>query len=163
MKLDKGLDSWYLTYHEHFVLENDKLFHILFKISGSPVIGFHVALDHQQSTGGKVAFNRVLSNYGNGWNCVTHTYEVPTKGLYFLTLTLMNYGNYSASAYLRRGSRNLLLAFGTGGHGLNVGTQSTILMLDAGEHIDAVYRSGILYSNDNLYTYLAGFLIQKTD
>ena len=124
------------------------------------MVGFHVALDHQQSTGGKVAFNRILSNYGNGWNSITHTYKVPTKGLYFLTLTVMNFKN-TAWAYLKRGSRNLQVARADGGHWFNVGTTSTVLMLDEGEHIYAQYAAGTLYSDINLYTHLAGFLIQK--
>ena len=126
----------------------------------APMIGFHVALDHDQSTRGKVAFNRVLSNYGNGWNSITHTFKVPVKGLYFLTLTIMNRGN-PASASLKRGSTVLQIAFAADGNG-NSGTQSTVLILAAGEHIYAQLRGGTLLSNYSLTTYLAGFLIQKT-
>ena len=108
-----------------------------------------------------MAFNRILSNYGNGWNSITHTFKVPTKGLYFLILTIKNSGSTRAFAFLKRGSTNLQIAYAAGGHG-NVGTQSTVLMLDEGEHIYAQYGGGTLFSNKNLYTHLAGFLIRKT-
>ena len=126
------------------------------------MIGFHVALNHDQSSGGKIAFNRVLSNFGNGWKTNTHSFKVPIKGLYFLTLTIMNRGNHWASASLKRGSNFLQNAFATDRNG-NAGTQSTVLILGAGEHIYAARGRGTLLGNWALHTYLAGFLIQKTD
>ena len=127
-----------------------------------PVVGFCVALDHDQSTGGKVAFNRIFSDYGKGWNRITHTYKVPTKGLYFLTLTVMNSGHSPAGAYLRRGSKNIQLAYGSGGHG-SVGTSSVVLMLNSGEYIYAQYRNGIIHSNSNIHTFFTGFLIRAVN
>ena len=132
-------------------------------ISGSlssDVVGFCLALDHDQSTGGKVAFNRIFSNYGNGWDKITHTFKVPTKGLYFITLTVMNRGSSPAGAYLRRGSANLQLAYAAGGHA-SVGTSSVVLMLYPGEHIFAQYQGGIIHSTGNIHTFLTGFLIRK--
>ena len=72
----------------------------------------------------------------------------------------MNRGN-PASASLKRGSTVLQIAFAADGNG-NTGTQSTVLILAAGEHIYAQLRGGTLHSNYSLHTYLAGFLIQKT-
>ena len=126
------------------------------------MVGFHVALSHDQTSSGKVTFNRVLSNYGNGWNSITHTYKVPIKGLYFLTLTIMNQGNSNTYVYLRPQSTNLQTVYAGYTHA-NVGTQSTVRMLDKGDHIYAqLGAGGRLHGNSNMYTHLAGFLIQQT-
>ena len=144
----------------------------MFVISGSisqppnpnkPIVGFHVALDHQQSTPGKVAFNKVLSNYENGWNSTSYTFRVPTRGLYFLTLTVMNYGTSPAKAVLMRGSRTLQEAYATGGHSFNSDTSSTVLLLNEGEEIYARYGGGTLHSHGTYFhTHLSGFLIQTS-
>ena len=134
-------------------------------------MGFHVALGNMQSTTGIVAFDRVLSNFGHGWDdstaiiypfpiCVC-SFKAPTKGLYYITLTVMNQGTSTAWAYLRRGSTNLQIARADGGHSYNVGTTSTVLLLNAGESISAQFGRGNLYSDQNLYTHLAGLLIQR--
>ena len=127
------------------------------------VVGFHVALDHQQSTAGKVAFNKVLSNYENGWNNSSYTFRVPTRGLYFLTLTVMNHGTSPASATLMRGSDVLQQAYATGGHSFNSDTTSTVLLLNEGDEIYAKHGRGTLHSHGTYFhTHLAGFLIQAT-
>ena len=74
----------------------------------------------------------------------------------------MNRGNHWAGASLKRGSTVLQESFATDGNG-NSGTQSAVLILAAGENIYAEYISGTLLGNWALHTYLAGFLIQKTD
>ena len=124
------------------------------------VVGFCVAIDHKQSTGGKVAFNQILSNYGNGWDRITHTFKVPTKGLYFITLTVMGSGNSASGAFLKRGTRNIQSACACGGGG-SLGTSSVVLMLYPGEHIYAQYWGGVIFSSENLHTFLTGFLIRK--
>ena len=130
----------------------------------TPLVGFHVALNKIWSGSGKVAFNRIISNYGNGWNNITHIFNVPTKGLYFLILTVMNYGGSNAYSWLMRGSSHVALAFADGQHSGNVGTVSTVLLLDAGEHVYVQHGGGRLYSDSQYhYTYLAGFLINKSD
>ena len=130
----------------------------------TPVVGFHIALSKVYSGSGKVPFDKILSNYGGGWNSIIHTFKVPTKGLYFLILTVMNRGNSPAYSWLMRGSTRVALAYATGGHPYNVGTVSTVLLLDAGEHVYAQHGGGTLHSGSpHHYTYLAGFLIQKSD
>ena len=130
----------------------------------TPLIGFHVALTKAWSGSGKVAFNRIISNYGNGWNNITHIFNVPTKGLYFLILTVMNARSASAWSWLMRGSSRVALANADGRHPYNVGTVSTVLLLDAGEHVYAQRGGGTLHSGSSAhYTYLAGFLINKSD
>ena len=57
----------------------------------TPIVGFHVVLSKKFAGSGKVPFDKILSNYGTGWNSITHTFKVPRKGLYFLILTVMNY------------------------------------------------------------------------
>ena len=125
----------------------------------TPVIGFHVALDYDQSTGGKVTFNRVLSDYGKGWNRHSYTYRVPIRGVYFLTLSVMN-EKETAFATLVRGSTNLQTAWAEG-RSYNSATTSTVLLLNAGEQIYAKRGRGTFNGNGGLYTHLAGFLIQK--
>ena len=126
-------------------------------------VGFHVALDHQQSSGDKVAFNRILSNYGNGWDKTTYTFKVPTKGLYSLTLTVMNLGTSTAWAFLKRGSENIHMARADKGHSYNMGMTSTVLILDEGEEISAQYGGGTLFGDQNLHTHFTGFLIQRSN
>ena len=126
------------------------------------MVGFHVALSHDQTSSGKVTFNRVLSNYGNGWNSITHTYKVPIKGLYFLTLTIANLGKTDTYVHIKRQSATLQTVYAGFTHA-NVATQSTVRMLGKGDHIYAQLASGgKLHSNSYLYTHLAGFLIQET-
>ena len=137
---------------------------MLSKRTSNPLIGFHVALSKVWSGSGKVPFDRIISNYGNGWNNITHVFNVPTKGLYFLILTVMNGGSSSAYSWLMRGSTHVVHAYASGGHPYNVGTVSTVLLLDAGEHVYAQHANGQLYSGSpSHHTYLAGFLIQKSD
>ena len=45
------------------------------KQSITPVIGFHVALSKDSSGSGKVPFDKIISNYGHGWNNITHTFS----------------------------------------------------------------------------------------
>ena len=75
----------------------------------------------------------------------------------------MNSGDYAAT-WLMRGSTRVARAWADGGHSYNVGTVSTVLLLDAGEKVYAQQDSGILHGNNgDHFTYLAGFLIQKSD
>ena len=93
----------------------------------------------------------------------SHIHLVPTKGLYFLILTVMNKGSSYAYSWLMRGSSRVVQAYAVGGHPYNVGTVSTVLLLDAGEHVYAQHGYGTLNSGSpHHYTYLAGFLIQKS-
>ena len=131
------------------------------KQSITPVVGFYVALSKVHSGSGKVPFDKIISNYGGGWNSIIHTFKVPTKGLYFLILTVMNGGSSSAYSWLMCGSTHVALAYADGRHPYNVGTVSTVLLLDAGEHVYAQNAGGTLHSGSpHHYTYLAGFLIQ---
>ena len=75
----------------------------------------------------------------------------------------MNSGGYAASQ-LMRGSTPVARAYASNVHSGNVGTVSTVLLLDAGEHVYAHHASGTLHSGSpDHYTYLAGFLIRKSD
>ena len=147
------------------MLQTSKLYFI---ISGSlsvtqpitPLIGFHVALDFDQSSGDKITFNKVLSDYGNGWNRQTYTYQVPTSGLYFIILTIMN-DKTTPYADLMKGSTNLQTAWAHGDGRHNSCTTSTVLLLKAGEQIYAKRRQGTFNGNRGYFTYLSGFLIQK--
>ena len=130
----------------------------------TPVVGFHVALSKDSSGSGKVPFDKIISNYGGGYNSIIHTFKVPTKGLYFLILTVMNNGSSQAYSWLMRGSTRVALSYAARGHLANLGTVSTVLPLDAGEHVYAKHETGTLHSyTPHHYTYLAGFLIQKSD
>ena len=133
----------------------------------TPVVGFHVSLSKVFTGSGKIPFDKILSNAGNGWNSITHVFKVPTKGLYFLTLTVMNTDSGSAAhSALMRGSTRVALAYANGGKGVsyNTATVATVLLLDAGEYIYAEHKGGTLHSlSPDHYTYLAGFLIQKTN
>ena len=129
----------------------------------TPLVGFHVALSKDYSGSGKVPFDKIISNYGGGWNSIIHTFKVPTKGLYFLVLTVMNSGRSPAYSWLMRGSTRVAQAYADGGHLYNVDTVSTVLLLDAGEHVYAQNTGGTLRSaNPQHFTYLDGFLIQKS-
>ena len=76
----------------------------------------------------------------------------------------MNEGNSSASPWLMHGSTRVALAYADYRHPYNVGTVSTVLLLDAGEHVYAQHGRGTLFSfSQKYYIYLAGFLIQKSD
>ena len=130
----------------------------------TPVIGFHVSLSKGFTGSGKIPFDKILSNAGNGWNSITHVFRVPAKGLYFLTLTVMNFGSSAAYSALMRGSTRVALAYANGGDHANSATVATVLLLDAGEFIYAEHRGGTLHGlSPDHYTYLAGFLIQKTN
>ena len=128
------------------------------------MVGFHVALSKDWTGSGNVPFDKIICNHGNGWNNITHVFNVPTKGLYFLILTVMNTGTSSAYSWLMRGSTQLGQAWADGRHRYNVGTVSTVLLLNAGEEIYVQHGGGTLHSGSpSHYTYLAGFLIQKSD
>ena len=130
----------------------------------TPLVGFHVSLSKNYARYGKVQFDKIISNYGSGWNNITHVFNVPTKGLYFFILTVMNYGSSSADSSLMRGSSQVALAYADGQHSANMGTVSTVLLLDAGERIYAQRGGGTLHSDgSHHHTYLAGFLINKSD
>ena len=73
----------------------------------------------------------------------------------------MNDGR-AAYSWLMRGSSRVAMAYGSGAHSVNVGTVSTVLLLDAGEHVYAQHGGGTLGSISlNHFNYLAGFFIQK--
>ena len=44
----------------------------------TPVVGFHVSLSKVFTGSGKIPFDKILSNYGSGWNSITHVFKVPT-------------------------------------------------------------------------------------
>ena len=128
----------------------------------TPIVGFHVALSKNWAGSGKVPFDKILSNYGSGWNSITHTFKVPKKGLYFLILTVMNYREV-AHSWLMHGSTRVGECWADGRHPYNVATIATVLLLDAGEHVYAQHGGGTIHSNNpHHYTYLAGFLIRET-
>ena len=128
----------------------------------TPIVGFHVALSKNWAGSGKVPFDKILSNYGNGWNSITHTFKVPRKGLYFLILTVMNYREH-AHSWLMRGSTRVGHAWADGTHHANTATIATVLLLDAEEHVYVQHGGGTIHSNNpHHYTYLAGFLIRET-
>ena len=126
----------------------------------TPLVGFHVALDFDQSSGDKITFNQVLSDYGNGWNRQTYTYHVPTSGVYFIILTIMNEMT-TANVDLMKDSTKLQSAWAHGDGHHNSCTTSTVLLLKAGEQIYAKRWGGTFNGNTGYYTYLSGFLIQK--
>ena len=129
----------------------------------TPVVGFHVSLSKKVGGSGKVPFDKIFSNHGNGWNSITHTFRAATKGLYFFILTAMNSGTSAGSAWLMHGTSRISLAYAEGVHAYNVGTAAAVLLLDAGEHVYAQHEHGTLFSySPNHYTYLAGFLIHET-
>ena len=126
----------------------------------TPIVGFHVVLSKNFAGSGKVPFDKILSNYGSGWNRIIHTFKVPRKGLYFLILTVMNYRE-SAHSWLMRGSTRVGHAWADGRHPYNVATIATVLLLDVGEHVYAQHGGGTIHSSDaEHYSYLAGFLIR---
>ena len=128
----------------------------------TPVVGFHVSLSHNWARIGKVAFDKVISNYGNGWNSITNTFKAPTSGLYFLSLTVMNLDKHSVYTDLMRGSTHIAQAHAVSPHPYNVGTVATVLLLQAGEHIYAQHIYGTLHSRSPAhFTYLTGLLIHK--
>ena len=128
----------------------------------TPIVGFHVALSKNWAGSGKVPFDKILSNYGSGWNSITHTFKVPRKGLYFLILTVMNYRE-TAHSWLMRGSTQVGHAWAHGTHHANTATIATVLLLDAGEHVYAQHGRGTIHSGSPHHlTYLAGFLIRET-
>ena len=92
------------------------------------VVGFHVALSKIWSGPGKVPFDRIISNYGNGWNRITHTFKVPTKGLYLVTLTVMSAGKEHGHVKLLKEWIVLQEAFASPGNIHNTGTTSTVLI-----------------------------------
>ena len=73
------------------------------------------------------------------------------KGLYFIILTVMNDGR-AAYSWLMRGSSLVAISYGSGAHSVNVGTVSTVLLLDAGEHVYAQHGGGTLGSIRISYT-----------
>ena len=80
----------------------------------------------------------------------------------------MNHGYSKASSCLMHGTKHgsscIARGYADGAHPYNVGTVSTVIRLQAGDHIYAQHETGMLHSGTPArYTYLAGFLIQKTD
>ena len=126
-----------------------------------PVVGFHVGLSKIWSGTGKVPFNKIISNYGNGWNRITHTFKVPTKGLYLLTLTVMSAKSNQSQVRLMRELTVLQNTYASPGDPHNNGTTSTVLILNAGEHIYAEWVFGTLHQY--IYNHLVGVLIQEAD
>ena len=67
--------------HEMFSLLNFHIFaeSLSTKQPFTPVVGFHVALSKRWSGSGKIPFDRILSNYGNGWDNITHLKHIHLK------------------------------------------------------------------------------------
>ena len=126
------------------------------------MVGFHVALTRSFGRSGKIPFDRIISNYGNGWNKNTHVFNVPTKGLYFFILTVMNTGTKDVNAWIMHGSTRIAQAHADERDLFNVGTVSTVLLLNIGEEVYVQHDRGTLLGiSPQHYTYCAGFLIQK--
>ena len=129
--------------------------------TNKPVVAFHVALSKSQSDAGKVVFDKIISNHGNCWNSVTHTFKTPVKGLYFFTVTIMNADKRQTYVRIMREKDNVQLTRADGAHRYNMATASAVLLLNAGEHVYAKFHHGVIYSDHTQYTHFVGYLIQK--
>ena len=125
-------------------------------------MAFHVALSGTQSAAGKVVFDKIISNYGNCWNSVTHTFKAPVKGLYFFTVTIMNGNKEQIYVKIMRGKSILQYARADGAHLYNMGTASVVVLLNAGEHVyGQKSHHGIVHGPTAQYPHFVGYLIQK--
>ena len=130
--------------------------------SSRPVVAFHVALSVTQSAAGKVVFDKIISNHGNCWNSVTHTFKAPVKGLYFFTVTIMNANKQQIYVHIMRGNSNLQYTRADGAHPYNMGTASVVVLLNAGEHVYCQKtQHGVIQGPGNQYPHFMGYLIQK--
>ena len=124
-------------------------------------VAFQVALSKTHVPASKIAFDKIIYNYGNHWNRITHSFRAPTKGLYSFTLTIMN-GHRSSAAWaqINRGSTNIqrtwARSFG------DVASASAVVLLNAGEYVSARHGGGLIDSNRiDHWTHFVGVLIHR--
>ena len=155
--------------YNYFILTVNNNIHV-FLFSGmltQPVIGFHVVHNVTMSSGGKIPFDSMRTNIGDGWNKNTHTFTSPVKGLYFFSLGVITEwgGDGHAEAKIMHGSVELrrIYTHKNSRVGRQAATGSVVVTLNAGEKVHAEHVYGTLFGDASTYrtTNFIGFLIQK--
>ena len=99
-------------------------------------IAFYAVLTHDLSLGQHqiVEYDKVITNVGNAYDCRHGHFISPVKGVYLMSLTLMNKnGGAMEIEMVRNGIR---VAYGYGGStGYNMATQVAIVMLEKGDMV----------------------------
>ena len=124
----------------------------------SQSVAFHVRLtQYQTASPAVIHFNKVISNYGDGWNTITHHFVAPKKGMYLFYLSFLNVYKVT-SAEIRRGNTWMARSY-THRDSLNTGSCSTVMELQKGEHVSAWLREGQLHGNT--WAHFVGVLIHS--
>ena len=125
----------------------------------SQSVGFNVLLTRTQTASPAVIhFNKVISNYGNGWNTITHHFVAPKKGMYFFQLSFVNVYRVTTRAEIRRGNNRVTKSY-THGDSYNSGSCAAVLELQKGEHVSAWLTVGQLHGDS--WTHFVGVLIHS--
>ena len=140
-----------------------KSFFVAFKVPAPPT-GFHVALSHPQSLHSTVAFDSIISHYGNCWNSNSKMFEAPVTGLYSFHVTIMNHNTQlTAWAEILHGNKIVQRVHSDQAHGpasYDTGSASALIRVMKGENVSVILRYGRLYSDKRDWIHFVGFLVQ---
>ena len=130
----------------------------------APVTAMNVAFFAQSTTvlsGGRIVFNNMTVNLGNGYNPGTGVFRSPQSGLYMFAFGIHSHGN-SVQTYLTKNGRAVGVSAITDPKGSTVDDSSTsfaVLRLDRDDEISVNRYSG----RDPNSGFFAGWKISPLD
>ena len=126
------------------------------------IIGFHVKLSKSQNNApAKITFDTIVSNYGNGWNNVSHEFVAPVAGFYWFQTTIVNEGTTQTAVALIHGSKELQRAESDAHNRHHSSTATTVTKMIKGERVFVRLLVGEAHKDTYVSPHFVGFLIQQ--
>ncbi|XP_053630880.1 complement C1q tumor necrosis factor-related protein 3 isoform X2 [Cherax quadricarinatus] len=112
------------------------------------------------TAGSKIVFAEGVTQVGTGWNTATSEFLAPTTGVYFFTFAAMSDHNTHFRVSLRHNGAEVVNAYGDA-TGYQMGSQSAVLYLNAGDSVYLQLEEGRLYdaTSTRAYTTFTGFKV----
>lgn len=111
---------------------NTYLRFVAFSFEGlsTPAIGFSASLsrDIQLGDNQAIKYDRVLTNYGNGYDKWSGHFRAPRKGLYMFSCTLMAYSNHEVSVAMVKNNHVMMYVYSSSSS-FDTGSTSVVLAI----------------------------------
>lgn len=142
---------------------NTYLRFVAFSFEGlsTPAIGFSASLsrDIQLGDNQAIKYDRVLTNYGNGYDKWSGHFRAPRNGLYMFSCTLMAYSNHEVSVAMVKNNHVMMYVYSSSSS-FDTGSTSVVLAMNRGDRV-WIRRNGHGRYLHGIYNIFSGYLISE--
>ncbi|XP_060582692.1 complement C1q tumor necrosis factor-related protein 6-like [Ruditapes philippinarum] len=112
-----------------------------------------------------IAFDRVHTNIGNGYNALSGIFTAPVSGTYVFFTSILVYNGREIFCRIVVNGVNIADTYGRGTDGrLDQGSQFVIVQLQKGHQVSVQnkVKDDAIFGNQDLYSTFSGFLLHST-